>query len=285
VIATVYARRFASLVKVEHTVFALPYAYAGALLAEERVPSAADIVWITLAMVGARSLAMALNRLIDARIDARNPRTARREIPSGILTPSQVAGFCVASLALFLFAVWQLDPIVRWLWPIPVAGFVIYPYTKRFTWLCHGVLGAVDGLAPVGGWVAVTGWDGWYPFLLGGAVALWIGGFDLVYATMDLEVDRAQGLRSLPARFGVGPALVVMRVAHALSVALVVWLGILLGLGPAYWVGVAVVAVLLAYENSIVHADDLSRVDMAFFTMNGIIAMVYLAAVLVDVAA
>jgi 4-hydroxybenzoate polyprenyltransferase len=283
--SAVYARRFASLVKVEHTVFALPYAYAGALLAQERVPSAADIVWITLAMVGARSLAMALNRLIDAGIDARNPRTARREIPSGVLSPAQVVGFCVASLALFLFAVWQLDPVVRWLWPIPVAGFVLYPYTKRFTWLCHLVLGAVDGLAPVGGWVAVAGWDGWHPFLLGGAVALWIGGFDVVYATMDLEVDRAQGLRSLPARFGVGPALVAMRVAHALSVALVVWLGILLGLGPVYWIAVAAVALLLAYENSIVHTDDLSRVNMAFFTMNGIIARVYLAGVMLDVAA
>ncbi len=280
----VYARRFVSLVKFEHTIFALPYAYAGAFLAAGGAPSAAALRWVTLAMVGARSLAMALNRLIDAGIDARNPRTARRELPAGALTPAQVLAFSAAALALFLVAVWQLAPVVRWLWPIPVAGFVLYPYTKRFTWLCHLVLGLVDGLAPVGGWIAVSGWAGYEPFLLGLAVALWVGGFDIVYATMDLEVDRSQGLRSLPRRFGIGPALVVMRAAHAVSVALVVWLGLALGLGPAYWAGVAAVALLLAYEGAIVHADDLSRVDTAFFTMNGVIALVYLAGVLIDVA-
>ena len=137
-------RRFASLVKIEHTVFALPFAYVGALLAVDGIPSAHDLLWITLAMVGARSLAMALNRLVDAEIDARNPRTAGRELPAGRLSSLQVVLFCAASLALFLAAVWQLDPLVRWLWPIPVAGFVIYPYLKRFTWLCHPFLGVVD---------------------------------------------------------------------------------------------------------------------------------------------
>ena len=151
--------RFARLVKIEHTLFALPFAYVGALLAVQAVPSAHDLLWITVAMVGARSLAMGLNRLIDAGIDARNPRTAGREIPSGLLRPWQVVLFCLASLAVFLVAVWQLDPIVRWLWPIPVIGFVIYPYLKRFTWLCHLWLGAVDGLAPMGAWVAITGKD------------------------------------------------------------------------------------------------------------------------------
>ena len=170
-------------------------------------------------MVGARSLAMALNRLIDAGIDARNPRTARRELPAGLLTPVQVAAFAAASLAVFLLAVWQLPPITHVLWPIPVAGFVIYPYLKRFTWLCHPFLGAVDGLAPVGGWVAVTGTLDWQPFLLGGAVALWIGGFDIIYATMDLEVDAREGLHSIPRRFGVGTALLITRIAHAGSVA------------------------------------------------------------------
>jgi 4-hydroxybenzoate polyprenyltransferase len=143
-------RRFASLVKIEHTVFALPFAYVGALLAVDGIPTAHDLLWITLAMVGARSLAMALNRLVDAEIDARNPRTAGRELPAGRLTAVQVGLFCIASLALFLVAVWQLDPIVRWLWPIPVVGFVVYPYLKRVTWLAHLWLGAVDGLAPVG---------------------------------------------------------------------------------------------------------------------------------------
>jgi len=281
----VYARRFVSLVKLEHTVFALPYAYTGAILALGEVPSASQILWITVAMVGARSLAMALNRLIDAAIDARNPRTARREIPAGLLSRSNVIAFAIASLIVFLVAVWQLAPITRWLWPIPVAGFVIYPYLKRFTWLCHPFLGAVDGLAPVGGWVAVTNHVDPTSFLLGGAVALWIGGFDIIYATMDLDIDRAQGLHSIPRRFGIATALRITRVFHLLSVILLVWLGIALGLGPLYYLGVAVVAALLAYENSIVSADDLSRVDMAFLTMNGVIALVFLAGVLADAVA
>jgi len=156
-VVTPLPARFARLVKIEHTVFALPFAYVGAFLAVDGTPTAHDLVWITLAMVGARSLAMALNRLIDAGIDARNPRTAGREIPSGQLSVAQVVVFCVLSLALFLVAVWQLNPVVRWLWPIPVIGFVVYPYLKRYTWLCHFWLGAVDGLAPVGAWVAITG--------------------------------------------------------------------------------------------------------------------------------
>ena len=172
--------RFARLVKIEHTVFALPFAYVGAFLAVNGTPSGHDLLWITLAMVGARSLAMALNRLIDAGIDARNPRTAGREIPSGQLSVAQVAVFCLASLALFLVAVWQLDPIVRWLWPIPVIGFVVYPYLKRVTWLCHFWLGAVDGLAPVGAWVAITGKLPWQAWMLGAAVAFWVAGFDLL---------------------------------------------------------------------------------------------------------
>src|SRR3954463_8021111 len=149
-------RRFASLVKIEHTVFALPFAYVGALLAVDGVPTAHDLLWITVAMVGARSLAMALNRLIDAELDARNPRTASRELVTGALSRAAVVAFCAASLAVFLVAVWQLDPLVRWLWPIPVAAFAIYPYLKRFTWLCHLWLGAADGLAPPGAGGAVT---------------------------------------------------------------------------------------------------------------------------------
>ncbi|HEV8686266.1 MAG TPA: UbiA-like polyprenyltransferase, partial [Gaiellaceae bacterium] len=175
-----YPAHFARLVKIEHTVFALPFAYVGAFLAIEDVPSAGDLLWITLAMIGARSLAMALNRLIDAELDARNPRTASRELPAGRLTRAQVLAFCTASLVLFLVAVWQLDPLVRWLWPIPVAAFVVYPYLKRFTWLAHLVLGAIDGLAPVGAWVALTGQLPWEAWALGGAVASWVAGFDLL---------------------------------------------------------------------------------------------------------
>jgi len=179
--ALVYPRRFASLVKIEHTLFALPFAYVGAFLAVDGVPSAHDLVWITVAMVGARTLAMGLNRLIDAGIDARNPRTAGRELPRGLLRPWHVAALCLVALAVFLVAVWQLDPVVRWLWPIPVAGFVVYPYLKRYTWICHLWLGAVDGLAPMGAWVAITGKLPWQSWVLGLAVATWVAGFDVFY--------------------------------------------------------------------------------------------------------
>src|SRR3954471_17665541 len=170
------ARLYYRLVKFEHTIFALPFAYVGAFLAVRGVPSGHDLLWITVAMVAARSLAMALNRLIDARIDAANPRTASRELPSGALTGAAVVAFCLASLALYLVAVWQLDPLVRWLSPVPVVAFVVYPYLKRFTWTCHLCLGAVGGLAPVGAWAAVTGQLPWHAWALGAALAAWVAG-------------------------------------------------------------------------------------------------------------
>jgi 4-hydroxybenzoate polyprenyltransferase len=275
--------RFASLVKIEHTVFALPFAYVGALLAVNEVPSAGDLLWITVAMVGARSLAMALNRLIDLRIDAANPRTAGRELPSGRLRPWQVVAFCVLSLAVFLLAVWQLDPLVRWLWPIPVAGFVVYPYLKRFTWLSHLWLGAVDGLAPVGAWVAITGELPWQAWVLGAAVALWIAGFDLFYSLFDVEVDLAQGLRSWATRFGVRGAFAGARAFHAATVVLLAVAGLGLEVGVHYWVGVVAVAALLLYEHLIVRPDDLRRLDAAFFAVNGVISIVFFAFVLADV--
>jgi 4-hydroxybenzoate polyprenyltransferase len=274
--------RFARLVKIEHTVFALPFAYVGAFLAVEGTPTGRDLLWITLAMVGARSLAMALNRLIDAGIDARNPRTAGREIPSGQLSVAQVMVFCVASLALFLVAVWQLDPLVRWLWPIPVAGFVVYPYLKRFTWLCHLWLGAVDGLAPVGAWVAITGRLPWQAWLLGAAVALWVAGFDFFYALFDEDVDRRERLHSIVTRFGVRGAFLGARLAHAATIACLVAAGLGLPVGVFYWLGAAAVALLLAYEHSLVRPRDLRRLDTAFFTMNGVISVVFAAFVVVD---
>jgi 4-hydroxybenzoate polyprenyltransferase len=281
----VYPRRFASLVKIEHTLFALPFAYVGAFLAVDGVPGAHDLLWITVAMVGARSLAMGLNRLIDARLDALNPRTASRELPSGLLSRAQVGVFCAASLALFLVAVWQLDPLVRWLWPIPVAGFVVYPYLKRWSWICHAWLGAVDGLAPVGAWVAITGELPWEAWVLGVAVAVWIAGFDLFYALFDLEVDRAQRLHSVATRFGVRGAFLGARACHAATVGLLVVAGLGLPVGPLYWAGVGVVAALLAYEHGLVRPGDLRRLDAAFFTVNGIISVVFFGFVLADVLA
>jgi 4-hydroxybenzoate polyprenyltransferase len=278
-----YPRLFASLVKVEHTVFALPFAYIGAFLAVDGVPRAHDLFWITVAMVGARSLAMALNRLIDAGIDARNPRTAGRELPRGVLRPWQVLLFSLASLALFLVAVYQLTPIVRWLWPIPVAAFVLYPYLKRWSWVSHFWLGAIDGLAPLGAWAAITNELPWEAWALGGAVAFWVAGFDLFYALFDLDIDRAQGLHSLAARLGVGAAFAGARLCHAATVACLVAAGLGLPVGALYWIGVAAVAGLLLYEHSLVSPRDRRRLDMAFFTMNGVISVTFFAFVFGDV--
>ena len=281
--AAVLPRRFASLVKVEHTVFALPFAYIGALLSVNAVPSAHDLVWITVAMVGARSLAMGINRVADAEIDARNPRTASRELPAGLLSRAQVVGFCAIAFAVYLLACFQLDPLVRWLWPIPLVGFVVYPYLKRFTWLSHIWLGVVDGLAPVGAWVAITGHVPWEAWALGGAVATWIAGFDLFYSLFDREVDLEQGLHSVAARFGVGGVFRGARILHVTTVLLLIAVGLGLHLGWFYWVGVVVVAALLAYEHSLVRPDDLRRLDAAFFTVNGVISVVFLAFVLAEV--
>jgi 4-hydroxybenzoate polyprenyltransferase len=283
-VASPLPARFARLVKIEHTIFALPFAYVGAFLAVRGTPSAHDLVWITLAMVGARSLAMALNRLIDAGIDARNPRTAGRELPSGQLSVVQVVLFCAASLALFLVAVWQLAPKTHFLWPIPVAGFVVYPYLKRVTWLCHFWLGAVDGLAPVGAWVAITNHLPWQGWMLGAAVALWVAGFDCFYALFDADVDREQRLHSIATRFGVRGAFAGARISHAGTIACLVAAGLGLPVGALYWIGVAVVAALLVYEHMLVRPGDLRRLDAAFFTMNGVISVVFAAFVILDAA-
>jgi 4-hydroxybenzoate polyprenyltransferase len=276
-------RRLASLVRIEHTVFALPFAYAGAFLAASDWPGWSDMVWVTVAMVGARTLAMALNRLVDAELDAQNPRTAARELPSGVLTRAQVLAFSGAALAVFLLAVFQLDPIVRWLWPIPVLMFFVYPYLKRFTWLCHLWLGACLGLAPVGAWLAVSGAAPWEAWALGGAVLLWVAGFDLFYSLYDLDHDRRQGLHSWAVRFGERGVFYGARAFHAGTVALLALAGSGLPVGAWYVIGVIAVAGLLTYEHVIVRPGDLRRLDAAFFTMNGLISVVFFAFVALDV--
>jgi 4-hydroxybenzoate polyprenyltransferase len=270
-------------VRIEHTVFALPFAYVGAFLAVEGWPGWSDVLWVTVAMVGARTLAMALNRLVDAELDARNPRTAGRELPTGALSRAQVLALCAASLALFLLAVFQLDDSVRWLWPIPVAMFFVYPYLKRITWLCHLWLGACLGLAPVGAWLAVSGSAPWEAWTLGAAVLFWVAGFDLFYSLYDLEHDRREGLHSWAVRFGERGAFTGARVFHAGTVVLLALAGAGLDVGPLYWVGVASVAALLAYEHAIVRPGDLRRLDSAFFTVNGVISIVFACFVALDV--
>ena len=277
------ARLYYRLVKFEHTIFALPFAYVGAFLAVGGVPSGHDLLWITVAMVGARSLAMALNRLIDAGIDAANPRTAARELPAGLLSRASVLAFCAVSLLVYLAAVWELDPFVRRLSPIPVAAFVVYPYLKRFTWLCHLWLGAVDGLAPVGAWAAIKGDLPWQAWALGGGVAAWVAGFDLFYSLFDAEVDREQGLHSWTTRFGERGAFAGARALHLTTIGLLIAAGIGLDVGALYWVGVAAVAALLVYEHSLVRPGDLRRLDAAFFTMNGVISVAFFVFVLADV--
>ena len=269
------------MIKWEHTVFALPFAYAGMLAAP--VPfSLSNLFWITVAMVGARTAAMTLNRIIDAEIDARNPRTAGRAIPEGLVGLREAWIFTGAALALLVLATFFLEPITRVLWPLVVLGFVVYPYTKRFTWLCHLALGVANGLAPGAAWVAVTGEISWTPVIIWAGAALWVAGFDVIYALLDRDFDLENQINSLPARFGIGPSLVVSRVWHALSVTFLVAFGAAAGLGVVYYLGVAVVAWLLFYEQSLVRKDDLSKLNMAFFTMNGVISLIFFAFVLLD---
>jgi 4-hydroxybenzoate polyprenyltransferase len=278
-------KTYLSLVKFEHTIFALPFAYISMLLAHWSGAhvTGPEVLWVTVAMFSARTLAMALNRLIDAGIDAKNPRTAVREIPSGKLSRANVWGLCAISVTVLVTAVWQLHPIVHWLWPIPVAMFVIYPLTKRFTWLCHLFLGATIGLAAPAAWAGTSGEFNAQAWWLGGAVACWIAGFDIIYASMDVEFDRANNLNSIPARFGIGNGLWIARVLHIATVVMFAHVGLILDLGVAYWIGLAIVAGLLAYENAIVRPNDLSRVNAAFFTTNGVLGVVFLIAVAVAV--
>jgi len=269
-------RGLLQIVKFEHSVFALPYAYVGALYGvASGLPRLVDIAWITVVMISARAFAFLINRIADKEIDARNPRTASRAIPAGVIKVKEALFFAAAILVLYLVGVWQLDPVVRYLWPIPLVAFIVYPYTKRFTPFCHYWLGMCLGLAPVGGWVAVGGsiLDP-APWILGVAVMLWTAGFDIIYATQDVECDVRDKIHSMPADYGVSAALLQTRIVHALTVALLIFAGYLLQAGIAWFVAVALAAVLLFYENSIVSPKDLSRVNAAFFLVNGCIAMI-----------
>ena len=267
-------RHFLDTIKFEHTVFALPFAYVAMVLAADGWPGWRTLLWVTLAMAGARTLAMAVNRLADRFIDAANPRTARRHLPAGLLTPAQVAGAAVAAGALLLLSAYMLNPLCLALAPLAVLFLVGYSYTKRFTWLSHWILGFTDGIAAAGGWIAVRGAFAPPVYVLWFALTVWIAGFDLIYACQDVEFDRRTGLHSVPARFGIPAALATARACHVLTIAAFALLGWMMGLGWLYWLGVAVVAGLLVYEHSLVSPGDLSRLDVAFFNVNGYIAVI-----------
>ncbi len=262
------------LVKFEHTLFALPFAFMGTFLASGGWPSGHVVLWVSLAMVGARTSAMALNRLIDREIDARNPRTAGRHLPRGVISPAQVVVLAALALALLLFAAGKLNPLALALSPLAVVMIVVYPYTKRFTWLSHVLLGMVLGSAPVGGWIAVTGRWAWSPLFLSAGVTLWTAGFDIIYACDDYEFDRREGLYSIPAVFGIPAGLVTARVFHAVALALFAGAGYLAGLAAVYQVGVIVAGVLMWYEHSLVSPTDLSRAGVAFFNVNAAVSAV-----------
>lgn len=272
------------MIKIEHTLFALPFALLGMMLAAEGWPAWQKVGWIAVAMVGARSAAMGWNRLIDRRIDADNPRTATRALPAGLVTPAFVSLFIAASAALLVFAAWRLNPLALALSPVALGVLFLYSYTKRFTWVCHLVLGLALSGAPLGAWIAIRGDVQAAPVVLALAVLLWTAGFDVLYALQDLEFDRKNGLFSIPARFGVVPALWISGALHAGVLALLALLPRVYppGLGTGYWIGWAGCLLLLVYQHWIVRPNDFSRLNAAFFTTNGVLAIWLFAAAAVD---
>lgn len=274
------------MIKFEHTIFALPFAYMGAVLGSIVVngswPTAAQWFWITVAMVGARSAAMALNRVIDRKIDADNPRTATRAIPAGLLSAKEVYWFIIGSFALLFFAAFQLNALAVKLLPIAVFALTFYSYTKRFTWTCHLVLGAAIGLAPLGGWVATTGQVDLPSLILFVSVAFWTAGFDVIYACQDMEYDRDRGLHSIPSRFGLAKALNMARGFHVVTIVGFIALYFLADLSVWFALGIVVAAIILIYEHRLVSPTDLSKLNTAFFTMNGILSVVVFVFTLID---
>ena len=267
------------MIRWEHSVFALPFALTGAMLAARGVPPLPTLGWILLAMVSARSAAMAFNRLADARLDAANPRTANRALPAGLLSAKFVGWFTVLASAIFVAAAWRLNRLTLMLAPVVLVVLLGYSLTKRFTRWSHLVLGLALGIAPSAAWIAVRGSLDRRIVVLTAAVLLWVAGFDILYACQDFEHDRKVGLNSVPQAFGMRAAFWLARLFHLGMLALLLWICALFSLGPIAYVGVALVAALLLYEHLIVSPADLSRMDAAFFTMNGVIAFVFFAAV------
>jgi 4-hydroxybenzoate polyprenyltransferase len=270
-------RHYLELIKFEHTIFALPFAYLGMLLAANGLPTFQQFFWITVAMAAARTVAMGFNRIADRSYDARNPRTANRPLVTGAISMRTAWAGTLIAAAVLTLAAWQLGPMTLELLPIAFLFLFGYSFTKRFTWLSHFILGFTDGLAPLGAWVAIRGslftTEDLPAWVLLAVVTFWIGGFDILYACQDVEIDRQIGIKSIPARFGVSAALRLSVISHILTVLLLVELGFLTGLGWPYWVGLVVAAGLLFWEHTLVSPDDLSRINVAFFNINSMISV------------
>lgn len=271
------------MIKFEHTIFALPFAIMSAFIAAEGLPPLSKLGWILVAMVGARSCAMAFNRLADAEIDSENPRTAMRAIPAGLITKGAVWVFTLVSAGLLVFAAWRLNPLAFALSPVALAVIMGYSYTKRFTSLSHFWLGLALSISPVGAWIAITGRFDWTPIILCFVVLLWTAGFDIIYACQDVNFDRKHGLHSIPARLGIRWALWVSSALHVIAVLLLFCIPLLTELGLFYYIGVGIVLLIFIYEHAIVKPNDLSRVNLAFFTLNGMISLVLMALSIADI--
>jgi 4-hydroxybenzoate polyprenyltransferase len=269
------ARITLEMIKWEHSVFALPFALCGAMLAARGIPAPHQLLWIIVAMIAARSAAMAFNRLADASLDAANPRTQARALPAGALTSNFVRSFVVLSSAIFVVAAWELNRLALMLSPVALAVILFYSYTKRWTRWSHLVLGFALGIAPAAAWIAVRGSLDSRILLLTAAVTFWVGGFDVLYACQDYVFDQQAGLHSIPRHCGIAQSLWIARILHLLMLALLALLIFAFGLGPLAMIGVGAVLVLLAYEHSLVSKDDLTRLNAAFFTINGVIAVVF----------
>jgi 4-hydroxybenzoate polyprenyltransferase len=272
-------RTVLEMIKFEHSVFALPFALVGALLAARAaggLPTWLQVAWIVAAMVGARSAAMTMNRIVDLDYDRRNPRTANRALASGQLSVGFAWAFAIAASALLVVAAWQLNPLALKLSPVALAILFLYSYTKRFTSWSHFVLGFCLGISPAAAWIAIRGSLDWRMLILCAAVTLWVGGFDVLYACQDVDFDKAAGLHSIPKKFGVARALLFARGMHIVMVGLLIWLALSFRLGWLAWAGIAVVAALLVYEHSLIKANDLSKINAAFFTVNGYISLLFL---------
>ncbi|HAG09160.1 MAG TPA: 4-hydroxybenzoate octaprenyltransferase [Desulfotomaculum sp.] len=276
-------RIFLAMIKIEHTVFALPFAYIGALLGQKQIPALLSLFWITAAMVGARTAAMSLNRLIDRHIDALNPRTANRALPKGFLAVNEVRFYTFLSLALLLLSACQLSPLALMLSPLAVAILVFYPYTKRFTWTSHLFLGLALGCAPLGAWIALTNDIALTPVLLCLGVVFWTAGFDIIYACEDYHFDISAGLHSIPARFGVKAALTMSTLFHLVALAFFILVAFTGKMGLFYLIGLVIAAFLIFKQHLLVSPADLSRAETAFFNLNGLLSVVLFIFTLLDV--